>query len=299
MDAYRIILGNSIFFYTVVFILGLLVGSFLNVVIFRLPDMLKDQWSKDCKLFLAENGDLEIPADDIPTGSEYNLIVPRSTCPHCGHKITAWENIPVLSYLLLRGKCSQCAAPISSRYPIVEILSAIIALLVAWQFGISWQTTVAMALSWALISLSFIDYDHQYLPDNITLPFLWLGLLVNLNGLFTDIQSAVIGTMAGYLVLWSIYKLFKLATSKEGMGYGDFKLLAMAGAWLGWQMLPAIILISSVVGAGFGIAMIVFKRHDRNKPIPFGPYLAIATWIVLMWGEQLNKAYLNWIAQPV
>lgn len=181
----------------------------------------------------------------------------------------------------------------------VEILSAVIAVLVAWQFGVSWQMAAAIVLSWVLLCLSFIDYDHQYLPDNITLPFLWLGLLVNLNGLFTDIESAVIGTMAGYLILWCIYKLFKAVTGKEGMGYGDFKLLAMAGAWLGWQMLPAIILISSVVGALFGIALIVFKQHDKAKPIPFGPYLAIASWIALLWGEKLNQAYLNWISNTV
>ena len=282
-------------FYLFVLVAGLLVGSFLNVVIFRLPVMLKSQWGKDCKLFLAENGDLQLAQEDSSPEQTYNLVVPRSRCPHCGHQIAAWENIPVLSYLLLRGKCSNCSTPISKRYPVVEILSAVIAVFVAWQFGVSWQTVAALVLSWGLICLSFIDYDHQYLPDNITLPFLWLGLLVNLNGLFIDIESAIIGCMAGYLILWSIYKLFKIVTGKEGMGYGDFKLLALAGAWLGWQMLPAIILISSVVGALFGIALVVFKQHDKAKPIPFGPYLAIASWIALLWGDKLNQAYLNWI----
>lgn len=298
MQAFTLITQNTALFYSVLFGLSLLVGSFLNVVIYRLPEMLKSQWGKDCKLFLAENGDLQL-SQDAPLEQSYNLTVPRSRCPHCGHQISTWENIPVISYLLLRGKCRQCAAAISIRYPVVEILSAVIAVFVAWQFGVSWQTTAAIVLSWALICLSFIDYDHQYLPDNITLPFLWLGLLVNLNGLFTDIESALIGTMAGYLILWSIYKLFKLVTGKEGMGYGDFKLLAMAGAWLGWQMLPAIILISSIVGALFGIALIVFKKHDKAKPIPFGPYLAIASWIALLWGDQLNQAYLDWIYKTI
>lgn len=295
MHTFKLITANSALFYSTIFVLGLLVGSFLNVVIHRLPEMLKRQWRRDCKLFLAENGDLESPRDNPPEAN-YNLVVPRSRCPHCGHQIAAWENIPLISYLLLRGKCSHCAAAISIRYPVVELLSAVIAVFVAWHFGAGWQTTAAVVLSWALLSLSFIDYDHQYLPDNITLPLLWLGLLVNLDGLFTDIESALIGAMAGYLILWSIYKLFKAVTGKEGMGYGDFKLLAMAGAWLGWQLLPAIILISSIVGALFGIALIVFRQHDKSKPIPFGPYLAIACWIALLWGEKLNRAYLDWIS---
>ena len=294
MNAYNLIVNNTVFFYSVIVILGLIIGSFLNVVIHRLPVILKSQWSKDCKLFLAENGNLKLPADTSPE-IRYNLIVPRSTCPKCGHQIKAWENIPVISYLLLRGKCSNCSAPISIRYPIVEILSAAVALVVAWQFGPGWQAATAIILSWSLLCLSYIDYDHQYLPDNITLPFLWLGLLVNLNGMFVDIASAVIGSMAGYLILWVIYKTFKAATGKEGMGYGDFKLLAMAGAWLGWQMLPVIILMSSVVGALFGTAMVLFKQHEKSKPIPFGPYLAIATWIALLWGDHINNAYLKWI----
>ena len=295
MSAIDIIIGNTVFYFSVVFILGLLVGSFLNVVILRLPGMLKTQWSRDCKIFLAENGELDTPPD-TDTQPAYNLVTPRSRCPHCGHMISAWQNIPLISYLLLRGKCGQCGNAISVRYPIVELLSALLALVVAWQFEPGWQTAAALVLGWALLCLSFIDYDHQYLPDNITLPLLWLGLLVNLNGLFVDIQSAVIGSMLGYLVLWSIYKIFKLLTSKEGMGYGDFKLLAVAGAWLGWQMLPAIILISSMVGACFGITLIMLKRHERSKPIPFGPYLAIAIWIALLWGQQLNAAYLKWVS---
>ena len=262
MEAFALITGNTGLFYGSIVVLSLLIGSFLNVVIYRLPVMLKSQWSRDCKLFLADNGDLPLP-QETSTEPRFNLLLPRSRCPHCNHQVSAWENIPVLSYILLRGQCRQCAAAISPRYPLVEILSAVIAIIVAWKFGVSWQTSAAIILSWALICLSFIDYDHQYLPDNITLPFLWLGLLVNLNGLFTDIESAVIGSMAGYFILWSIYKLFKAVTGKEGMGYGDFKLLAVAGAWLGWQMLPVIILISSIVGALFGIALIIFKQHDK------------------------------------
>lgn len=294
METLDLMTGDPVLFYSVVAILGLIVGSFLNVVIHRLPIMLKGQWRRDCRLFLAENGELQATPEDSTPQVPFNLLLPRSRCPHCNHLIRAWENIPLVSYILLRGKCGHCSAPISARYPLVELLSALIALAVAWRFGAGWQTGAALALSWALISLSFIDYDHQYLPDNITLPFLWLGLLTNLNELFTDITSAVAGSMAGYLILWGIYKLFKAVTGKEGMGYGDFKLLAMAGAWLGWQMLPAVILISSVVGAAFGIGLVLLKQHDRGKPIPFGPYLAIAIWIVLMWGENLNQAYLDW-----
>jgi leader peptidase (prepilin peptidase)/N-methyltransferase len=210
--------------------------------------------------------------------------------------ITALENIPVLSYLFLRGRCRECKTPISVRYPLIELLSATLVVMVAWKFGFSLQTAMAMLLSWALICLSFIDYDHQYLPDNITLPFLWLGLLLNLDGVFIDLTSAVIGAIAGYLVLWLVFQVFKKITGKEGMGYGDFKLLAMLGAWLGWQALPAIILISTLVGSVLGISLILFKQHDRSHPIPFGPYLAIAGWIVLLWGNKINNAYLNWIS---
>ena len=275
-------------------ILGLLVGSFLNVVIHRLPIILKRQWRKDCLLFLSDNGDSN-PTTENTAEEKYNLVLPRSCCPHCGHAISAWQNIPILSYLLLRGKCHYCSTPISLRYPMVELLSAIIALVIILQFGPTPSAMMAIILSWGLLCLSFIDYDHQYLPDNITLPFLWLGLIVNLNGMFVDIESALIGTMVGYTILWSIYKLFKLVTGKEGMGYGDFKLLAMLGAWLGWQMLPAIILLSSLVGALVGIGLVLFRQHEKSKPIPFGPYLAMAGWLTLMWGDEINSAYLVWV----
>ncbi len=285
------------FFVTTIFILGLLVGSFLNVVIYRLPVIFKRQWRKDCGHYLEENYKAKIQLDINNEPSEpFNLVKPDSTCPHCGHKIRAWENIPVISYLFLKAKCSNCKVPISFRYPFVELLSAGLAAICAWHFGFSLAGLSAILLSWVLISLSFIDYDTQYLPDQITLPFLWLGLILNLNNTFTDINSAVIGTVAGYLVLWSVYHLFKLITKKEGMGYGDFKLLALLGAWMGWQYLPAIIILSSLVGSVIGITLILIKKHQRDIPIPFGPYLAIAGWIVLIWGAMINQSYLNWIS---
>jgi leader peptidase (prepilin peptidase)/N-methyltransferase len=292
------VLQNNLAFYiTAVSILGLLVGSFLNVVIYRLPVIFKREWRKDCTNYLEENFDAKIELD---TGKEpaepFNLVKPDSTCPHCHHEIRAWENIPVISYIFLKGKCSNCKTPISFRYPFIEILSAALAAACAWKFGFSLAGFSAIVLSWALISLSLIDYDTQYLPDQITLPFLWLGLLLNLNNTFTDIHSAIIGAVAGYLVLWSVYQLFKLLTKKEGMGFGDFKLLALLGAWMGWQFLPVIIILSSLVGSIIGITLIVLKKHEREIPIPFGPYLAVAGWIALLWGKEINQSYLNWIS---
>jgi leader peptidase (prepilin peptidase)/N-methyltransferase len=285
---------SPVLYISIIIIIGLLVGSFLNVVIYRLPMMLKQQWKADCVSFLEQESH---KASELIENTQelFNLVTPRSRCPHCGHLITALENIPVVSYLFLRGRCRECQTHISIRYPLVEILSASLVALVAWKFGFTFQAGAAMLLSWGLICLSFIDYDHQYLPDNITLPFLWLGLLFNLNGLFVDISSAVIGATAGYLILWSVYQIFKRLTGKEGMGYGDFKLLAMLGAWLGWQALPVIILLSTLVGSLIGIFLILFRQHDRSHPMPFGPYLAIAGWIALLWGNEINSAYLNWI----
>jgi leader peptidase (prepilin peptidase)/N-methyltransferase len=285
---------NPVLYMSIVIILGLLVGSFLNVVIHRLPVMLKQQWRTDCVSFLEQENHEPTVSPEDPHQS-FNLVTPRSRCPHCGHLITALENIPVVSYLFLKGRCRECQTRISIRYPLVEILSASLVAIVAWKFGVTFQAGMAMLLSWGLICLSFIDYDHQYLPDNITLPFLWLGLLLNLNGLFVGISSAVIGATAGYLILWFVYQIFKRLTGKEGMGYGDFKLLAMLGAWLGWQVLPVIILLSTLVGSLIGIFLILFRQHDRSHPIPFGPYLAIAGWIALLWGNEINSAYLNWI----
>lgn len=285
------------FFVATVFFLGLLVGSFLNVVIYRLPVIFKREWRKDCCHYLEENYNAKIQLDISKEPVEpFNLVKPDSTCPSCGHQIRAWENIPVISYIFLKAKCSNCKTPISFRYPFIELLSAVLAALCAWHFGFSLAGFSAILLTWALISLALIDYDTQYLPDQITLPFLWLGLILNLNNTFTDINFAIIGAIAGYLSLWSVHHLFKLIRKKEGMGYGDFKLLALLGAWMGWQFLPVIIILSSLVGSVIGISLILFKKHKREIPIPFGPYLAIAGWIALLWGNDINQSYLNWIS---
>ena len=266
-------------------VLGLCVGSFLNVVIYRLPKMMEQDWQLQCA---------ELRGETPSTATPFNLARPRSRCPHCGHSISALENIPLLSYLLiLRGKCSACGARISLRYPLVETLTGVLSAYAVWHFGPGITAVGAMLLIWALIALTFIDLDTQLLPDSITLPLLWLGLAFSLESTYTDLPSAVIGAMAGYLALWSVFWLFKLATGKEGMGYGDFKLLAALGAWLGWQMLPAIILLSSVVGALAGILLIILARHGRNVPIPFGPYLAAAGLIALFWGKTLTESYLG------
>lgn len=275
-------------FLAVITALSLLVGSFLNVVIHRLPIMLHRQWARDCRELLS-SGD----PDESDPEPPYNLVVPRSACPQCGHAITAVENIPLLSYLILRGRCRGCGTRISVQYPLVEALTAGLSLAVAWHFGYSWQGAGALLLGWALIALSIIDLHTKLLPDVITLPLLWLGLIANSAELFTDLHSGVLGAVAGYLSLWTVYQLFRLLTGKEGMGYGDFKLLAMLGAWLGWQLLPLIIVLSSVVGALIGVAMIALRGRDRDTPIPFGPYLAIAGWIALLWGPWINSSYLD------
>ncbi len=277
-------------FLVTVTIFGLIIGSFLNVVIFRLPIMLKNQWNRECRQWLNKHNSA---ADN--SVEPFNLIIPRSQCPECGHKITALENIPILSYVLLRGRCAECKAPISIQYPLVETLTAVLSFLVAWHFGYSLQTAAALFLTWALIALSVIDLQTKLLPDSITLPFLWVGILVNLGQTFTDLTSSVIGAVFGYLSLWSIYHLFKLLTGKEGLGYGDFKLLALFGAWLGWQSLPLIIILSSLIGATVGISLIVFKGQDKNSPIPFGPFLAAAGWIAMLWGHDITLSYLGYI----
>ena len=270
-------------------VIGLLVGSFLNVVIHRLPKMMEREWQAQCA---------ELNGQEAASTADYNLVVPRSACPHCGHAISAHENIPIVSYLFLRGKCAGCGAAISPRYPIVEALSGLLSAYAACHFGFGLAGIAAIILVWALIALTFIDFDTQLLPDSITLPLLGLGLLLNLNGAFTSLPNALIGAVAGYLVLWSVYWAFKLTTGKEGMGYGDFKLLAALGAWLGWTMLPLIILLSSLVGAVIGIALIVFAKHGRNIPIPFGPYLAGGGLIALFWGQALTQSYLQLLAVP-
>jgi leader peptidase (prepilin peptidase)/N-methyltransferase len=267
-----------------VFLFGLLVGSFLNVVIHRLPRMMQADWHAQCA---------ELRGEALPDAPRYNLWLPRSACPQCGHRITALENIPLLSWLWLRGRCSACRAPIGARYPLVELLTALLSAAVAWKWGVSVQTVGALLMVWTLITLAFIDLDTTLLPDSLTLPLLWLGLLFNLGGYFSSLPDAVVGAMAGYLVLWLVYWLFKLATGKDGMGYGDFKLLAAIGAWLGWQMLPVTLLLSSVVGATVGIAMIVLVKHDRRVPIPFGPYLAGGGLVALFFGADLTQAYLG------
>ncbi|MEW5757046.1 MAG: A24 family peptidase [Pseudomonadota bacterium] len=273
-------------FVIVAFLFGLLVGSFLNVVILRLPVMLDRQWHSQCRDFL------KLPQDEKPR-EKFNLILPASRCPHCGHLIRAYENIPVLSYLFLRGKCAGCGSGISLRYPIIELATAILTAVTAAHFGFGWQAVFAVMLTWSLIALAVIDFDTTLLPDAITLPMLWLGLLLSIFGLFVAPSAAIIGAAAGYLALWSVYWLFKLLTGKEGMGYGDFKLLGMLGAWLGWKMLPVVILLSSLVGAIVGIALIVFRGRDRSIPIPFGPYLAAAGWLALLWGEDVIQLYFQ------
>lgn len=272
------------------FILGLIVGSFLNVVIFRLPQRMESELEEAC----AERDGEETPTtlSNRWFGLGY-LITPASTCPACGHAIRAWENIPVISYLLLRGRCSACKTPISWQYPVVEFISGILSLAVVWHFGFSWEALFALILTWGLLAMSVIDIRLQLLPDVLILPLLWLGLLLNLNGMFTDIGSSVYGAVAGYVSLWLIFHLFLLLTGKEGMGYGDFKLFALFGAWLGWQLLPQILLVSSLVGAITGLGMILFLGRDKSIPIPFGPYLALAGWIALLWGEQINQTYLQ------
>jgi len=291
MAFFELLESSQPFFLFVVGLLSLCVGSFLNVVIFRLPKMLQQQWTEQCNDLL--NPDTGETSNTNTKTETFNLLTPASTCRACGHKITALENIPVISYIFLRGRCANCKDKVSLRYPTVELLTAILSIVVCLHFGVTWQCAAALLLTWSLVALSFIDFDHQILPDVITLPFLWLGLLVNLFGLFTDIQSAVIGAAAGYLSLWLVYHTFKLLTGKEGMGFGDFKLLGLFGAWFGWQLLPLIILLSAFSGAVIGIALIVLRGRDRNIPIPFGPYLAIAGWIAMLWGEKIISSYLQ------
>jgi leader peptidase (prepilin peptidase)/N-methyltransferase len=259
---------------------GLLVGSFLNVVVYRLPLMAQ----RELDNYIAHEAGKELPHPE-----RFNLMVPRSACPHCGHRITALENIPIVSWLFLRGKCSACKAPISARYPIVEAVTGLLSAALVWNLGSGWLGLAGLVFTYFLIAMTLIDYDTKTLPDDLTYPLLWLGLLINLNGTIVPLRDAVIGAMAGYVSLWAVYWLFKLVTGKEGMGYGDFKLLAALGAWMGWAMLPTIIILSSVVGALVGISLIVFARRDRNNPIPFGPYLAAAGMIALLYGIPLTR----------
>lgn len=276
--------AEPIFFVTFSVIFGLMVGSFLNVVIHRLPKMMEREWHANC---------LELQGKEAPAQTKYTIVTPRSACPGCGHEITALENIPIISWLMLGGKCKGCKAKISMRYPLVEALTGALIGAVAYKYGYTYSALFAFIFVFALIALTFIDFDTQLLPDDITLPLLWLGLIFNFNAGFTDLKSAVLGAIFGYLILWSVYWLFKLVTGKEGMGYGDFKLLAAIGAWFGWQLLPAVILLSSVVGAVIGIGMIMFKGKTGGTAIPFGPFLALGGIAALFFGKQLASFYLG------
>ncbi|WP_414717824.1 prepilin peptidase [Stutzerimonas kunmingensis] len=281
----ELVAGHVLAFVLSAALLGLLIGSFLNVVIYRLPIMMQREWRAQALEYL------ECPPEQI--SERFNLLLPSSRCPHCDHRIRSWENIPLVSWLALCGKCSSCRAPISSRYPLVELACGLLSGYVAWHFGFTWQAGAMLLLTWGLVAMSMIDIDHQLLPDSLVLPLLWLGLILNSFGLFVSLESALGGAVAGYLSLWSVYWLFKLVTGKEGMGYGDFKLLAMLGAWGGWQVLPLTILLSSVVGAVLGTILLRVQRAESGTPIPFGPYLAIAGWIALLWGDRITESYLQ------
>lgn len=273
-------------------LLGLLIGSFLNVVIYRLPVMMQREWTAQCHELL-ETTDSDSEENTKP----FNLSIPGSHCPQCSHAISALENIPVVSYLIQGGKCKHCSCPISLRYPIIESITGVLSMLVSAQFGFTWLTLGILILLWGLVVLTMIDFDHQLLPDDITLPLLWLGLAINATGFgLTSLSNAVWGAIAGYGILWSVYWAFKLVTGKEGMGFGDFKLLAALGAWLGWELLPQIILLSALVGAVVGISLIIIKGRDKNIPIPFGPYLAAAGFIALLWGDSINQLYLGYLS---
>lgn len=285
MSVLDFLASTPLAFVLCVTLLGLLVGSFLNVMIHRLPRMMELDWRQQARETLG------LPEDEKrPT---YNLVLPNSQCPHCAHEIKPWENIPLVSWLALGGKCSSCKAPISKRYPLVELACGLLSAFIAWHYGFGWQAGAMLLLTWGLLAMSMIDVDHQLLPDALVLPLLWLGLIVNYFGLFTNLGDALWGAVFGYLSLWSVYWLFKLVTGKEGMGYGDFKLLAMLGAWGGWQVLPLTILLSSLVGAVLGVIMLRLRNAETSTPIPFGPYLAIAGWIALLWGDQITATYLQ------
>lgn len=286
MTLLEAIQGSDTLLFFICFVLGLFVGSFLNVVVYRLPLMMERGWRAECREFL------ELEAESTDQESEpFNLVVPRSACPSCKKQISAWQNIPVVSWLILRGKCGNCKNPISAQYPLVELLTALMSLAVAMKFGASIQTVFALIFTWSLISLALIDFHTTLLPDSITLPLMWLGLVISLSTVFVDAHQSIIGAAAGYMVLWIVFQAFKLITGKEGMGFGDFKLLAALGAWLGWMKLPLIVLLSSLTGAIIGIMMMVAFKHKREQPIPFGPYLAIAGWIALIWGDQIVASY--------
>ena len=290
----QLFMESPLLFIAVVFAFSLVIGSFLNVVIYRLPIMMERDWREQCEEFAKSPPVLDIPEE------RFDLVVPRSRCPSCGNLIKAWQNIPVISYLILGGRCANCKESISARYPVVEMMTGVLAAVCAWRFGVGWEALMAIVLTLMLVPVAMIDADTQLIPDSIVLPLMWVGLAMSLfhpmdgaDTLFIAPRDAIIGAMAGYLSLWSVYQLFKLVTGKEGMGYGDFKLLAALGAWLGWQHLHIIILMSAVVGAIVGLAMMVFRNHGRSVPIPFGPYLAAAGWITMLWGRDIWHLYLD------
>lgn len=287
MPLNEILTAYPLVFVVSALVVGLLVGSFLNVVIWRLPKMLAREWRLQAYDILGLPGETPLPT--------YNLMLPHSQCPHCAHRIRAWENIPVLSYVFLRGRCASCAAPISKRYPLTELACGLLSAFIAWHFGFGWQALMVMVLSWGLLAMSLIDAEHQLLPDVLVLPLLWLGLIVNSFELFVPLHEALWGAIAGYMALWSVFWVFKLITGKDGIGHGDFKLLAMLGAWGGWQMLPLTILLSSLVGAFIGVMMLRVRNAKTSTPIPFGPYLAIAGWIALLWGGQITDFYWQFV----
>jgi leader peptidase (prepilin peptidase)/N-methyltransferase len=292
MELISLLKENTTFFLTVVGLFSLLVGSFLNAAIYRIPIMLQQGWREECEdLFGGENEE-----KNQDQGKKFNLFIPRSQCPHCGHMITALENIPVFSYLFLRGKCSSCKTDISIQYPLIEIFTAAVSIFVAWKFGVTWQTLAALFFTWTLITLSLIDAKTMLLPDNLTIPLMWLGIAVNYHHTFVDLQSSVLGAMVGYLSLWSLFHVFRLVTGKEGMGYGDFKILAAIGAWGGWQILPFTIFAASFVGAIVGIALIVIQNKKESQPIPFGPWLALAGFIGFFWRDEILQAMTSYFS---
>ncbi len=287
------IANNAWMLFFVCTILGLTVGSFLNVVIYRLPLIINQQWQTQAREILAD--ECVDTNNESPDEKPFNLIYPNSCCPHCKTPIKPWQNIPVLSYLMLGGKCAQCQHPISKRYPLIEIITAILTFIVVWQLGLNMHAVVILCFTWALLTLTMVDFDHQLLPDSITLPLLWAGLIINSNGLIVTLSDALWGAIAGYMILWSVYWLFKLVTGKEGMGYGDFKLLGALGAWLGWQAIPMIILLSSIVGLIIGLTLIVLHKQKQDMPMPFGPYLAGAGWITALWAEPIISTYYQFL----
>ena len=299
MQLFELILEVPSVYIITALILGLMVGSFLNVVIYRLPLMMKREWRLQCCEYLELDEKKHRKDDPTAKLKHFNLVKPDSHCPQCNAPVRAWQNIPVLSYVMLGGKCAKCKTSISPRYPIIEVVTGILSAIVAWHIEASWYSLAALVLTWSLVALTMIDFDHQLLPDSITLPLLWLGLILAAFGLLPDVTTAdsIIGAAAGYLSLWSLYWIFKLLTGKEGMGYGDFKLLAVFGAWMGWQSLLLVVILSSLVGAIVGICLIVLRGRDRNIPIPFGPYLAGAGYIALLWGDVLTTLYLQTLTQ--